>query len=363
MRVRIIYDDVIFRLQRIGGISGVFYQIISKFNFDKEFEVGIISTTRNQIDNLYWKSLINIKSFIKRRIPKSILQFTPFLIFPSVQTTLYHFTYYNFPLFKFKNQFFVITIHDLGYEKKIMQSGFKRLVNVFFKKIAILRADGIICVSNNTYLDLFEYYGKYVRNKCVKVIYNGISDNYINQTIYDKITDPQKILFVGSRQGYKNFEKVVFALSKLVGYHLVILGGGKLSNSHFSLLESMLIGRYTFINDISEKELINQYNSAFCLIYPSSYEGFGLPVIEAMASGCPVITCSNSSMIEIAETYSILIPIAEPHNIINAIFSLENEVFRRDLILRAKEHSNLFNWESTYLKMKDFYGEVVSLRD
>jgi mannosyltransferase len=244
-----------------------------------------------------------------------------------------------------------------------MQSGFKRLVNVFFKKIAILRADGIICVSNNTYLDLFEYYGKYVRNKCVKVIYNGISDNYINQTIYDKITDPQKILFVGSRQGYKNFEKVVFALSKLVGYHLVILGGGKLSNSHFSLLESMLIGRYTFINDISEKELINQYNSAFCLIYPSSYEGFGLPVIEAMASGCPVITCSNSSMIEIAETYSILIPIAEPHNIINAIFSLENEVFRRDLILRAKEHSNLFNWESTYLKMKDFYGEVVSLRD
>jgi mannosyltransferase len=362
MRLRIIYDDVIFRLQRVGGISSVFFHIISIFSKDCDVDVGLISTTTFEIDNLYWQRFTNIKSIVRKYVPLSILQFTPLFLYPSIHTTLVHFTYYNFPLFKFKNQFFVVTIHDLGYEKKIMQSGFKRLVNIFFKKIAILRADGIICVSNNTYIDLLKYYGKYVKKKSIKVIYNGISDNFINQTINSKSADSKNILFVGSRQGYKNFEKVVSSLSSFEGYQLVILGGGKLSINHLKLLESLLYNRYTVLSDISEKDLIFQYNSAFCLIYPSSYEGFGLPIIEAMAAGCPVITCSNSSLIEIAEGYAVLIPRAESIYIKNAIFMLENETYRRGLVLNAKKYSSLFNWDSTHVKMKDFYRELVSSR-
>ena len=102
--------------------------------------------------------------------------------------------------------------------------------------------------------------------------------------------------------------------------------------------------------------------SRLASVYPSSYEGFGLPIIEAMAAGCPVITCSNSSLIEIAEGYAVLIPRAESIYIKNAIFMLENETYRRGLVLNAKKYSSLFNWDSTHVKMKDFYRELVSSR-
>jgi hypothetical protein len=135
--MKILYDDVIFRLQKVGGISNVFSQLMKFGNRDESIEFGYISTSKSRINNLYWSNLGIPKFVVKKNIPVFILQFIPFINLNDNIASLYHATYYNIPLKKNK-LIYVITIHDLGYERGLMQLGLRRLVNIFFKRLASL---------------------------------------------------------------------------------------------------------------------------------------------------------------------------------------------------------------------------------
>ena len=260
--MKILYDDVIFRLQKVGGISNVFSQLINFANKDESIELGYISTAKSSIKNLYWSKLNIPKIVVLKNIPKVILQFIPFINLNANIASIYHATYYNFPLIKNK-LIYVITIHDLGYERGIMQIGLRRHVNIFFKRLAIIKADGIVCVSQCTFDDLFFFYGKFLKNKQITVIHNGVSDNFKNIGFKTSIAS-KNILFVGGRQNYKNFENLVRAISFSDEFNLIILGGGKLSEFHFNFLNKIIPNRFEFYKDISEQELNEFYNNSFC---------------------------------------------------------------------------------------------------
>ncbi len=363
MKKQVIFDDVIFRLQRVGGISAVFYQLISRVKEDVDFECHLIATTKNEIDNFYWKNFKSVKIAVKKHLPNFLLQFWPYF-FLSIKTyTIFHSTYYKIPIFKSKYLKYVITVHDLGYEYGIMRTGIRRILNIYLKKLAIIRADGIICVSHTTCQDLYKFYGEYLRDKKIEVIYNGLNESFYNQHLNILSTRLKTVLFVGGRQGYKNFNQVVKAVSTLEDFELVILGGGPLSQEHIILLDLAIPNRYSFCVDVREDELINHYKSAYCLVYPSSFEGFGLPIIEAMACCCPVIACSNSAIIEISGDSAVLISDPQSDNIVAGIKSLENEGYRLELIKKGYQHAKLFNWANTWMETKNFYTELLIKKD
>jgi mannosyltransferase len=358
--MKILYDDVIFRLQKVGGISNVFSQLINFANKDESIELGYISTTNSNIKNLYWSKLNIPKIVLLKNIPNVILQFIPFINLNANIASIYHATYYNFPLIKNK-LIYVITIHDLGYERGIMQIGVRRLINIFFKRLAIIKADGIVCVSQCTFDELFFFYGKFLKNKQITVVHNGISANFKNLGFKTSIAS-KNILFVGGRQNYKNFEDLVRAISFSKEFNLLILGGGGLSQYHLDFIKNIIPNRFAVYKDISEKELNEFYNNSFCLVYPSSYEGFGLPILESMAAGCPVIACSNSSILEVSGGNAVLIPSSNPQYIFKAFSQLKDIEFRTNLILRGMEHSKNFNWNKTYRETKQFYNKMINIK-
>jgi glycosyltransferase involved in cell wall biosynthesis len=358
--MKLLYDDIIFRLQKVGGISNVFSHFISFAKIDKSIDLSYVSTTKHSINNFYWSKLNIPKPKVIKNISINILQFVPFIKLDVESPTIYHATYYNFPLKK-QNIIYLITIHDLGYERGIMQKGLRRYINIFFKRLAIINADGIICVSKCTFDDLLFYYGKHLKNKQITVIHNGISNNFKNLGFKSSISS-KNVIFVGGRQKYKNFEDLVKAISYSEEFNLVILGGGDLSEYHLNFMKNIIPNRFAIYKDISEQKLNYFYNNSFCLVYPSSYEGFGLPILESMAAGCPVITCSNSSIVEISGGNAILIPNSNPENIFNSLIQLKDFEFRTNLILKGIEHSKNFNWNITFKKTKEFYMKMINLK-
>jgi glycosyltransferase involved in cell wall biosynthesis len=357
-KLKVYYDNCIFTLQEIGGISIVFGEIIKRLLKDKSLSLEVI-LNGNDYSNIIFNDFISeVNTSTEIKINKKILPFFPLMkVLPS--GSIYHSTYnrYSFQ----SNIKRIITIHDLGYEKGIMRAGIKRWVHLVFKKIAIRRANAIICVSQNTRDDLEHYYSGILHDKLIKVIYNGLSEEYfsaVNTADFNK--NVKYILYVGSRHAYKNFDKVVVAVSEMKGFELFICGGGQLNTEEINLLNKYVDGRYSSHINITNDELKNLYANAFCLVYPSSYEGFGLPVLEAMACGCPVIACDNSSIPEIAGNAAVLIPEAKVSAIKEAVANLLNDTLRLSLIELGKINAGKFSWGTTAAETSLLYKQISS---
>jgi glycosyltransferase involved in cell wall biosynthesis len=303
-KLSIFYDDVIFRLQRKGGISYIFSELISCEKYNDIFEKKLLVTSKSKNTNIYFDSLRIQRLFYFISIPKIILQFLPLFVIVK-EKCLIHLSYYNL-VFGSRNIIKVITIHDFGYEYKLMQSGIRRKVNIFFKYLAIKQADAIICVSKNTRDDLFKFYGNLLHNKPVNVIYNGVDELFFKKVSLVRIIDSHYILFVGNRARYKQFDLAINLINLVSDRILVIVGGSSLSKREIDKLKS-ISGRYIIDINVDVERLRNYYSHAECLIYPSIYEGFGLPVIEANACGCPVLAGKHSSIIEISNGYNYLV--------------------------------------------------------
>ncbi|MRX48661.1 glycosyltransferase family 4 protein [Pedobacter puniceum] len=353
-KINIFYDTCIFEIQNIGGISIVFGELINRIKNINHIKVSFIGSN-NLFNNLIFPNIKDGIPFIKElKLPKAILPFTPLLI-KLPKWSIYHSTYnrYSFQ----KNITKIITIHDLGYEKHIMQSGIRRIVHLFFKKIAIKNANAIICVSKNTFNDLKNHYGDLLTNKIVRVIYNGVDPIFFTSQ-ENSIPKSKNLLFVGGRHPYKNFKNVVLATKELKDINLIIAGGGNLSKGDISFLEKHIPGRYSFKKNLSTAEMASLYKTSLCLVYPSSYEGFGLPLLEAMAAGCPVVACKNSCIEEIAGDAAVLIKDSQVINIIEGVQRLSNESFNQELITKGKLQAKNFTWEKTVYETLELYKSI-----
>ncbi len=355
IKYTVIYDDTIFRLQRNGGISFVFQSLIRGFANSRRIHVKrIVSGSSENIYNNF-ENTENVTSLAS--IPRWLIQFWPF-VFRCKKLSIYHTTYMNYVIFS-KNVISVCTIHDFGYERGIMQSGVKRFINIFAKKLLIRKAEGIICVSWSTYRDLIEFYGDLIKNKSVQVIHNGIDSVFFEPECCHPIVTGKYILFVGSRKKYKNFNLVLDALDLIPDLKLVIAGGGIFSDYERKNVKR-LQDRITIISNPKVEELRNIYRFAFALLYPSKYEGFGLPVVEAFACCCPVIAGNNSSIAEIATNEcAVLIDNYTVYTIVDAIKQLENDSFRSSLTKNGYLVAQKFKMDIFINKVEEYYKKII----
>lgn len=353
-------DNIIFSLQRAGGISVYWSELWSRLLRDSLSVVAIEAQGANQ--NIFRKNL-NIPSQQVREDSRSVhlARYLRASALPG-RDELLHSSYYRMP--SSARVPHVQSCYDFTYER--FRHGPARWGHSWQKRRAVGAADGVICISESTRRDLL-YFCPRVREENTCVIYLGFGDSF--KRVPDREarglvaphtrTDEPYSVFVGDRSAYKNFTVAVEAVAQLPSHHLVVVGGGALKGNDLAHLERRLPGRWAHVDRAPSPLLNALYNCAHALIYPSSYEGFGIPVIEAMAAGCPVIAVGTSSIPEAAGDAGLLLDRADADGVAEQLSRLENAGFRVSVQSRGLLNAQRFSWESCYQKTLSFYARVL----
>jgi mannosyltransferase len=347
--VNCIFDNIIFSLQSSGGISAYWYELMSRMCVTPDLNCIFIEDIEKSKNNIFRNKLHLNKDKVIGKRTTFIDRILP-IKYEFSQKFIFHSSYYR-RIENSNNVRVVTTIHDFVNEK-IYNS--KISVSAYMRKFAIKNSDHFIAISNNTKIDLLNLY-PIIPEENISVIYNGVSEDYflINST---GIPNIDYILFVGSRAHYKNFEFVIKLVTKFDKLKLYIIGSD-LSQSEIKILSMYLKPeRWKLFINITNNELNILYNQAAALIYPSLYEGFGIPIIEAMKAGCPVIALNRSSVPEVAGDAALLIDKLDLSDFYDAItYLLKN---KNILLKKGLENSSRFSWETTYMETLKLYNKL-----
>jgi mannosyltransferase len=365
--MKIILDNIIYSHVNQGGVSNYWFEL-SKFLIEKRSDDLFFYEEKNAKDNFHRKQLnmqnnelikgqSSFDSSIKKRLSKVKISIEDFFLF--------HSSYYR-PVSESKNFVEVTTVHDFTHN--YYSSFLKKILHNKLKYSCIKRSKGIICISESTYSDLKKFCPT-SKNQKVAIIHNGVSDEYhlidkSNNSLANEFIDSfnlQKpyILFVGGRANYKNFNFVAKLLKEEKEFNLVIIGGA-LNPNEIKLFDQESLKRIKIISNIENSELNIFYNYAHALIYPSSYEGFGIPIIEAMRAGCPVLALRNSSIIEVSGNAAILENDLNLSSFKKGLEDLKNDNFRNDIINKGFEQSLKFSWDKCCNQTYEFYKEIYN---
>lgn len=346
----IFFDNIIFSLQHAGGISAVWKELLRNLSMDCEFACFEYD---NANGNLFRRQLSIPKHKLLRlnHFSKVFSQFQKVKV-KFDKPFIFHSSYFR--LCSNKNAKNVTTVHDFIYEQGRMN--LRQHLRVKMNYNAIRKSDAIVCVSENTRRDLIELLPDIDISK-VHVIYNGVSEDYfqITQAPYPKYRD--SILYVGGRQEYKNFDFVVKSL-EATDLNLLICGS-PLSCKEKHTLDLYLPERYEVIEFPSNEELNRIYNSVYCLAYPSSYEGFGIPVLEAQRAGCPVVAFNASSIPEIIGEEALLMESLIPENFIDLLNCLKNKATRERIVAAGLKNSARFSWKRMTDEYLSLYKSLI----
>ena len=359
--MNILLDNIIFSLQKGGGASVVWQQHLERLLQDKAFQCRFLEYD-NAALNLFRQQLYINRDLIDLK-SCSFMQLKRYLnLNPQMEGKhLFHSSHYR--LEEGKNAINVTTVHDFTYEH--YRSGLPQKIHSWQKYKAINGSQGVICISNNTKEDLIRFLPNFDKSK-IRVIYNGVDEGFklldsnLNLDKKHHFEDYRYALYVGDRRStHKNFNMAVAACS-LSNIPLLMIGGGVLNEAEKQMLDSKLgQSNYQCITGVSIEDLNYYYNRAFCLLYTSLYEGFGIPIIEAQRAGCPVIATRSSSIPEVLGNSYLALenPTAEKiSQILKELASTNN--LRRESIAIGFEKAQQFSWQNTYRHTTEFYKEL-----
>jgi glycosyltransferase involved in cell wall biosynthesis len=354
-------DNIIFSLQKGGGISVVWQQHLKRLLNDAEFKCRVIEYD-GAIAN-YFRQQLSINNEVIDTRSKDLLTFKRYLNLKSQNKNkhIFHSSYYRTQ--KGKNVINITTVHDFTYE--YFMNGISKIIHSRQKNAAIIKSEGIICISESTKRDLNAFLPN-IDPKKIRVIYNGVDEAFCQLKQEEVLTIPQPfedfsyVIYVGDRKSsYKNFDMAVSAC-KLANMRLIFIGGGQLTEKEENVLDLKLgRGNYRGFLDVSEEHLNYYYNKAYCLLYPSLYEGFGMPVVEAQKAGCPVIATNASSIPEIIGNTYLAITDPNPQKLVDKLKELSfNNRLRNETIEQGLIKSQQFSWQNTYHQTIEFYKEL-----
>ena len=289
---------------------------------------------------------------------------------------LYHSTHYVLPAVVPCPT--VVTIHDIIH---LLYPGFlpSRAASLYAQRMfrhSVGRADRIIAVSRNTRNDLLDYFD--IQEEKIHVVYNGVEDRFrrllsteeLGAHLKDVGVRQPYMLFVGNPKPHKNLDRVIKAYARArsrAGFDAPLVCVGARPGSDFKLerrARQLGVGDHVqLVGHVSASVLPALYQGASLFLYPTLYEGFGLPVVEAMASRVPVITSNTSSLNEIARGYAELVNPLEVEEIATAIERcMKDREHARQLTDRAASRAAGFQWqsaaESTLAIYRDVLGEA-----
>lgn len=347
----VVLDNIGFSLQKMGGLSMVWEALIhalvkSDLRYKcLEYPGAWNNKVRKTMETYVVEEIKPLSMRVERYLNPHVDNDAPFIFHSS------HYRITNNP-----RALNITTVHDFTYE--LFGRGVAQKVHSWQKFNAIRKADAIVSISENTKRDILHFLPDVNPNK-IRVIYNGVSNDYkpIANGKYKDLGN--YVIFVGSRQLYKNFHFVVDSI-KDREFSLAIVGGS-LSEDEMNLLDSRLgKERYKYMGYLSNQDLNELYNACFCLAYPSTYEGFGIPVIEAQRAGCPVIAYNSSSIPEIIGETPLLLKEINTQEFQNKLNMIKDSTIRKSIIDAGFENSRRFSWDKMGDEYITLYKELLN---
>ena len=307
--IPVTFDNIIFSIQQYGGISVVWSELLRRARKDKDLA----------ITELDYKNQLPYRTMERYRLPD----------WKPTQPTLFHSSYFRIcpdPLVTN-----ITTVHDLTYH--FYRHGLAKLVHLWEEQRALKHSKVVVCVSENTKRDLLQCY-PWLKEEQAKVVYNGVGDEF---SPIPSVEKKGYLLYVGNRTvEYKRYD-VAQRVAQLTGLELVTAGSA----------------------DITREQLNTMYNEALCLLYPSDYEGFGIPILEAQKAGCPVIAQDTSSVPEVIGPNGLMVKHDSPERVAEAMADIVKQLQSRstqDIIEKGLENAKRFSWDKTYEQMKQIYS-------
>ena len=361
--INIFYGPEIWSLQQAGGISRYFSELIPRIKTGDN-KVYAFSTPNQNVflERIPRELLIQVSTFNS----SSLLEFNKLEKLDSTSHSIYHSTYYgkvNYSHLKKNGYKIITTVYDLISEK--FSDGKKSFIpKVNLKRKAIIHADHIICISNSTKSDLEDIYK--VDSEKISVVHLGVLT--VEKSIRIRTNKPtidKFLLFVGKRDGYKNFLTLLtaFGESKFLkeNFKLALFGGEKFSDKEMDLIEKYNLLDRIYLPQNNDKTLETLYLTTTALVYPSLYEGFGLPIIEAMSFGCPVFAGNTSSIPEIGGDAVFYF---NPHTWQDIKHVLEKTLASTDLLtskcLIGYSRAAQFSWDKTATQTLKIYNHLFN---
>ncbi|MGO2511163.1 glycosyltransferase family 4 protein [Marinomonas polaris] len=368
--MKIAFDHQTFTHQSYGGISR-YYSILANELFSSENDVKIFAGIHR---NNYLKFLpdgvvsgVGLKKYPSKTGPffHVVNHIASQYQISKWKPELVHETYFSSPRTLFSSDAArVTTVYDMIHEIFPSQFSFRDSTSKSKRK-TLNRVDHIISISESTKRDLINLFD--IDEAKISVVHLGVSLDSFKAVINDalSITSKPFLLYVGSRFDYKNFDGLLKAVASSArlksSFDIVAFGGGAFNSEELALIRSLgFSGSQVRQCSGSDQELAGLYGRAAAFVYPSLYEGFGLPPLEAMASGCPVVTSNTSSMPEVVRDAGVYF---NPNEIEDMKFAIERVVFspsvRSDLVLAGFENIKSFSWNKCAAETLTVYKKVL----
>lgn len=372
--MKILYDSQIFRIQGYGGISRYFVNLAQRVAREEQVVVSAALHVNNYLAELPRGLVSGVKVAKRPQRGGRVFDWAGD-VFERVALSracpdIIHETYYARKIITPTYTPSVLTVYDMIHERfsnRFPQQFPQYDDTVARKAAAISRAYHVICISENTRLDLLERYQ--LDSSKISVVHlgydllnGGKGSASPSSTLKDSLP---YLLYVGERAGYKNFQACLRAYASSAwlcdNFRIICFGGGAFRADEMELAKELAIKPHQ-LEQVGggDDALISHYQHAAAFIYPSLYEGFGIPPLEAMALGCPVI-CSNTS--SIPEVVGDAGEYFDPERIDSIRSSVEavlqSAEKRAELIQKGFRKCNEYSWDRCATETLEIYRGLV----
>lgn len=359
--MKVLFDHQIFSLQKYGGISRYFANLHYGLNVKNESEskLGLLFTDNAYINNGQLPAGI-FNTLIKKdsRRYKYNKWYCKYLL-KQDNFDIFHPTYYHPYFLKSLKKPFVITVYDMIHE--LYPDYFSTDVDARNKREVIERADHIIAISANTKNDIQKLYN--IDGNKISVTHLGYQMQFSGRLSSITSIEGRYLLFVGQRDIYKNFNLFVKAVAPVILKHKVKLicgGGGSFKPDELTLINKLNIADSVQQVAVNDDQLKHLYQHAIAFIFPSLYEGFGIPVLEAFSNNCPLIVSNTSSLNEVAGNAAEFFDPTDQESITFAIERVvSNNYLQDELRIKGKERLRSFSWEKCVNETLQVYRSLA----
>jgi len=369
----VLFDDQIFLLQKYGGISRYFCELakrLSALNWKASVSAAF-HQNRHLVESYTRSSPCGLGGFRGKFL--SYLPPASYRLFHYAnslhlrrsirfrQPDILHYTYYNREPTRRINATQVLTVYDMIHEK--FPESFRESKTISRLKLrAVRKADFVFCISSNTQRDLLDITG--IKQEKTAVIPLGC-DGFSLKPSSTSLVDRPYILHVGHRAGYKNFSCLAeaFFSSRVLkrDFQLVAFGGPAIAAPERRQLQSMGADEKNFQHFTGDDRILaSLYKFATIFVYPSLYEGFGIPPLEAMSLMCPVVCSNTSSLPEVVGDAALTFDPSSPLMLrIQLEHLLSDNSLKERLVARGKQRQMHFSWDTCANKTNLMYDRLV----
>lgn len=362
--MKILFDHQIFSLQRYGGISRYFSELASRVNA----EMAVLATENEYLSTMPFYRGVTLDG--SRRFPgKTALINSINSSWARVKLAgrgfdLFHPTYYD-PYFLgyLRQRPYLLTVYDMAHE--VYPDCFSANDHTAaWKQTLVSRASRIIAISEFTRQELMRLYGLDGTNIDVVHLASSFRLSRGEPTGETAIQLGDYILYVGTRSRYKNFDLFIRAMAPLIrrdpGLRIVCAGGGAFDSRELALIESLQLSGSLLQMRVSDEELARLYADAKAFVFPSLYEGFGIPVLEAFSCGCPVIVSNVGSLPEVAGDSGIVADAGDESALRDSVEQvLYDHELREKLIGKGYKRAALFSWDRVARETTRVYESIL----